>query len=101
MQQSANKYYIRLITLIAALGGFLFGFDMAVVSGIIEPVKQQYQLGASEEGFFVSSALLGCIAGVAFSGFLSDRIGRKKVLFIAAILFLVSAIGFSLAKDYT
>jgi MFS transporter, SP family, arabinose:H+ symporter len=101
MQQSANKYYVRLITLIAALGGFLFGFDMAVVSGIIEPVKQQYQLGASEEGFFVSSALLGCIAGVAFSGFLSDRIGRKKVLFIAAILFLVSAIGFSLAKDYT
>jgi MFS transporter, SP family, arabinose:H+ symporter len=101
MQQSANKYYVRLITLIAALGGFLFGFDMAVVSGIIEPVKQQYQLSASEEGFFVSSALLGCIAGVAISGFLSDKIGRKKVLFIAAILFLVSAIGFALAKDYT
>ena len=101
MQQSANKFYFRLITLIAALGGFLFGFDMAVVSGIIEPVKQQYQLGPSEEGFFVSSALLGCIAGVAFSGFLSDRIGRKKVLFISAILFLVSAVGFSLAREYS
>jgi SP family arabinose:H+ symporter-like MFS transporter len=52
---------------------------MAVVSGIIEPVKQQYGLSSSEEGLFVSCALLGCIAGVAFSGYLSDRIGRKKV----------------------
>lgn len=101
MQQNAKQYYVRLITLIAALGGFLFGFDMAVVSGIIEPVKRQYQLSASQEGFFVSCALLGCIAGVAFSGYLSDKIGRKKVLFISAILFVISAIGFALAKDYT
>jgi MFS transporter, SP family, arabinose:H+ symporter len=101
MQQSTSNYFVRLITLIAALGGFLFGFDMAVVSGIIGPVKLQYQLSASQEGFFVSSALLGCIAGVAFSGYLSDKIGRKKVLFIAAILFVVSAVGFALAKDYS
>ncbi|NEU08257.1 sugar porter family MFS transporter [Flavihumibacter sp. R14] len=99
--QSKPKHYISLITYIAALGGFLFGFDMAVVSGIIEPVKQQYGLSASQEGLFVSCALLGCIAGVALSGFLSDKIGRKKVLFIAAVLFLVSAIGFSFAEDYS
>lgn len=99
--QQGSKYFVRLITLIAALGGFLFGFDMAVVSGIIEPVKLQYELSATQEGFFVSCALLGCIAGVAFSGYLSDKIGRKKVLFISAILFLVSAVGFSLAKDYS
>lgn len=98
--QQGSKYFVRLITLIAALGGFLFGFDMAVVSGIIEPVKAQYGLDASAEGLFVSCALLGCIAGVAFSGYLADKIGRKKVLFISAILFLVSAIGFSLAEDY-
>src|ERR1044071_8189783 len=98
--QQGSRYFVRLITLIAALGGFLFGFDMAVVSGIIEPVKLQYQLSASQEGFFVSCALLGCIAGVAFSGYLSDKIGRKKVLFIYAILFLVSAIGFSLSREY-
>jgi len=100
MQPKNSQYFISLITLIAALGGFLFGFDMAVVSGIIEPVKQQYGLSSSEEGLFVSCALLGCIAGVAFSGYLSDRIGRKKVLFVAAVLFLISAVGFSFSESY-
>ncbi len=100
MSGSRTKHFISLITLIAALGGFLFGFDMAVISGIIGPVKQQYGLSASQEGLFVSCALLGCIAGVAFSGYLSDKIGRKKVLFTAAVLFLISAIGFSLAGAY-
>ncbi|NIJ52895.1 sugar porter family MFS transporter [Dyadobacter arcticus] len=101
MQTKPVKHFISLITLIAALGGFLFGFDMAVVSGIIEPVRTQYGLSAAEEGLFVSFALLGCIAGVAFSGYLSDRIGRKKVLFVAAALFFVSAIGFSFSGTYT
>ena len=87
MPSGQSKYFISLLTLIAALGGFLFGFDMAVVSGIIEPVKLQYGLSSSQEGLFVSCALLGCIAGVAFSGYLSDIIGRRKVLFVAAVLF--------------
>nr|WP_121270897.1 sugar porter family MFS transporter [Pedobacter schmidteae] len=97
-----NKYkiYLALITLVASLGGFLFGFDMAVVSGIIEPVKQQFALSSSEEGLFVSCALLGCIAGVAFSGYLSDKIGRKKVLLISAMLFLISAVGFAFTEAY-
>ena len=92
--------FIFFITLIAALGGFLFGFDMAVVSGIIEPVKQQFHLSSAAEGMFVSCALLGCIAGVAFSGYLADKIGRKKVLFIAALLFFISAIGFAFSPVY-
>ena len=100
MQTKQVKHFISLITLIAALGGFLFGFDMAVVSGIIEPVRMQFGLSASEEGLFVSFALLGCIIGVAFSGYLSDKIGRKKVRFVSAALFLVSAIGFSFAEAY-
>ena len=100
MLNEQKKSFISFITLIAALGGFLFGFDMAVVSGIIEPVKLQYGLSSSQEGLFVSSALLGCIAGVAFSGFLSDKIGRKKVLFVAAVLFLISAIGFAFSEAY-
>lgn len=101
MQQQGTKHFIFLITLIAAIGGFLFGFDMAVVSGIIEPIKQQFGLSASQEGLFVSCALLGCIIGVGFSGYLSDKIGRKKVLFIAALLFLISAIGFSFSEQYS
>jgi MFS transporter, SP family, arabinose:H+ symporter len=100
MVQAKTNRFIALITLIAALGGFLFGFDMAVVSGIIEPVKSQYSLSSSQEGLFVSCALLGCIAGVAFSGYLSDKTGRKKVLFIAAFLFLNSAVGFAFSKEY-
>ena len=100
MRKENSAYIVSFITLIAALGGFLFGFDMAVVSGIIEPLKQEFGLSSSQEGLFVSSALLGCIAGVAFSGYLSDKIGRKKVLFVAAILFLLSAIGFSFSSTY-
>lgn len=101
MTPAKTNQFIIFITLIAALGGFLFGFDMAVVSGIIEPVKLQYGLSSSQEGLFVSCALLGCIAGVAFSGYLSDKIGRRKVLFIAAFLFLFSAVGFAFSKSYT
>lgn len=96
----AINHYVFFITLIAALGGFLFGFDMAVVSGLIEPIKLQYNLSSSQEGFFVSCALIGCIVGVLFSGYLSDKTGRKKVLIIAAILFLVSAIGFSFSNSF-
>ncbi len=96
-----QQFFTITVTLIAALGGFLFGFDMAVVSGIIDPVKSQFGLSASQEGWFVSCALLGCIIGVLFSGNLADRIGRKKVLFIAAVLFLVSAAGFAWSESYT
>ncbi len=88
MQQQGTKHFIFLITLIAAIGGFLFGFDMAVVSGIIEPIKQQFGLSASQEGLFVSCALLGCIIGVGFSGYLSDKIGRKKFYLLLPYYFL-------------
>ncbi|WP_291909962.1 sugar porter family MFS transporter [Chitinophaga sp. CB10] len=101
MKKQHSNSFTTLVTLIAALGGLLFGFDMAVVSGIIDPVRTQFGLSASQEGWFVSCALLGCITGVAFSGYLADKIGRKKVLFIAAILFLVSAACFSIANAYT
>lgn len=101
MKTKDSNYFISLITLIAALGGFLFGFDMAVVSGIIEPLKLQYGLSSAQEGLFVSCALLGCIIGVGFSGYLSDKIGRKKVLFVSAILFLISAVGFAFSEAYS
>ncbi|RZK78207.1 MAG: MFS transporter [Pedobacter sp.] len=97
---NSYKFYLSLITVVASLGGLLFGFDMAVISGVLPFVRKQFDLTALQEGWFVSSALVGCIAGVAFSGDLSDRIGRKKMLFLAALLFLISAIGCALVSDF-
>lgn len=77
----------------AALGGLLFGFDTAVISGTLQLVKLQFDMNAVTEGWFVSSGLLGCIFGVFIAGLLSDRIGRKRVLLLAAALFLVSGVG--------
>ncbi|WP_300598448.1 sugar porter family MFS transporter [Niabella sp.] len=93
MPVSIKRSSILTITLVASLGGFLFGFDMAVVSGVLPFLQKQFSLSAFEEGWFVSVALIGCIAGVAASGELSDRWGRKKPLFIAALLFFLSALG--------
>lgn len=77
---------------VASLGGLLFGFDMAVVSGVLPLFKVQYTLNAHLEGLFVSSALLGCIAGVVLSAELSDRYGRKPTLIMAAVLFTMSTL---------
>src|SRR5690625_1132422 len=98
-----NKDYIYLTitTLVVTIGGLLFGFDMAVISGAIPLVKEQFNLSAMIEGWFVSSALLGAIIGVACSGELSDRFGRKKVLILSGILFSTSSIGCMIASDFT
>ena len=94
MKSSAhNTSMLFLISCISALGGLLFGFDMAVISGVLPFVQKQFNLTAVQEGWFVSSALVGCIAGVAMSGELGDRLGRKKLLVLSAILFLIAAIG--------
>ena len=86
---------------VAALGGFLFGFDMAVVSGILPLVTKQFALSAFQQGWFVSSALVGCILGVAASGELGDRFGRRPMLMLAAILFLLSALGCALLPTFS
>lgn len=92
-----NSLYIFGITLIATLGGLLFGYDTAVISGaeksiqayLIEPLG----LGSFVHGATVSSALIGCIIGGLISGYLSNNIGRKKSLIVASILFFISALG--------
>ncbi|UKJ09268.1 sugar porter family MFS transporter [Solitalea lacus] len=94
-----NTRFLTLITLAATLGGFLFGFDTAVISGTIAFVKQQYNLDALMEGWFVSSALLGSIVGVAISGKMGDQLGRKKVMLFSAFLFGISAIGCAVAPS--
>ena len=96
-----NAGYLYLVCLVAALGGFLFGFDTAVISGTVSLVKHDFGLDAVNEGWFVSCALLGCIMGVAGSGKLSDKYGRKIILILSAVLFLASALGCMLSGSFT
>lgn len=95
-----TKPFLTLICWIAAIGGFLFGFDMAIISGVLPFMQKQFDLSASQEGWLVSSALVGCIVGVAASGTLSDRLGRKKLLVAAAVFFLLSAVGSSFLPSF-
>lgn len=99
LKKEQQKISLTLIIVVVSLGGFLFGFDMAVISGVLPLVKKLFLLTPAQEGWFVSSALTGCIIAVLFSGELSDRLGRKKPLLIASLLFVVSAAGCALAPS--
>lgn len=83
---------LALVTLVAAVGGFLFGYDTAVINGANQYLKAHFALNAAQEGLAGASAILGCIPGAMLAGFLSDRFGRRKVLFLCAILYAVSGI---------
>ena len=91
--------YVLRISFVAALGGLLFGYDTAVISGAIGFLKERFGLNEYMVGWAASSALVGCIAGALLAGALSDRFGRKNALRLAALLFLVSAIGTALPRD--
>jgi sugar porter (SP) family MFS transporter len=99
--QGTNRPYLFFIAITAALGGFLFGYDTAVISGTIGFVKAKFTLDTAMEGWFVSSALVGCIAGVAMAGEISDRFGRKHALLASGLLFSISAIGCALSGSHT
>lgn len=92
--------YVFRISTVAALGGLLFGYDTAVISGAIGFLRTHFDLSPAYMGWAASSALLGCILGVAVAGVLSDRLGRKKTLLIAAVLFLISALGTALPETF-
>lgn len=85
--------YVILISIVAALGGLLFGFDTAVISGTINFIQPYFGLSEAGVGWTVSSLLFGCIAGVLIAGKAGDHYGRKKMLMLAALLFFLSAIG--------
>ena len=96
--------YVVLVSMVAALGGLLFGYDTGVINGAIGPLVTHFDLDPRlglEKGWAAASALLGCVFGVALAGVLSDRFGRKKVLIVSAVLFLISAVGTALPKDIT
>jgi SP family arabinose:H+ symporter-like MFS transporter len=87
-----SALFLGLVCLVASLGGLLFGFDTAVISGTVERVRQQYALTDLLEGWFLSSALVGCICGAAVAGVLGDRFGRKPTLLVSSVFFFVSAL---------
>lgn len=93
--QTIKSRYLMLIALVAAMGGFLFGYDWVVIGG----AKAFYEIYFSIEtlawlqGWTMASAILGCLIGVSISGSLTDKYGRKKLFFIAALIFIISAIG--------
>ena len=93
------KGYVVLISIVAALGGLLFGFDTAVISGTINFIQPYFGLSEAGLGWTVSSLLFGCIAGVIIAGKAGDVYGRKKVLMLAALLFFVSAVGSATANE--
>ncbi len=92
--------YLVLICLVATLGGLLFGYDTAVISGAIGFLQSFFTLDAKLKGWAASSALIGCVLGVAAAGSLSDRFGRRTVLLLSAVLFLVSAIGSAIPQRF-
>jgi SP family xylose:H+ symportor-like MFS transporter len=108
MAQSVNSGYLIKITLVATLGGLLFGYDTGVISGTVGSLDSFFVIpkGLSEtaasafKGFLVSSALIGCIIGGIVGGLVSKKLGRKNGLILAAILFLISALGSAMPEMF-
>lgn len=100
MKQTVNISYVIFLSVVAAVGGFLFGYDTAVISGTISQVASLFSLDSIQQGWFVGCALVGSIIGVLFAGVLSDHFGRKKTMILSAILFSVSGIGCAVSGTF-
>jgi sugar porter (SP) family MFS transporter len=99
-QAAMNRGRILFWSITVALGGFLFGFDTAVISGAEQAIQKVWQLNVFQHGLTVSIALIGTVLGALFGGYPSDRIGRKNTLFWIGVLYLISAAGSALATDW-
>lgn len=93
--------YILLLTVVAALGGLLFGYDTAVIAGAIDYLTERFQLSPELKGWTTSNILLGCAVGAAVAGPLADFLGRRRVLLLSAVFFAVSAIGTAIPVNLT
>jgi len=89
----SKQTYVIFVTVIAAIGGLLFGFDTAIVAGATRYLKDQFALSSLQEGWAVSVVLIGCMFGAGLAGPISDRIGRRRFMLVSAVLFFVSALG--------
>ena len=99
MVENENKLFIILISCVATIGGFLFGFDSGVINGTVDGLQQAFNSDSVGTGFNVASMLLGCAVGAFFAGRLADTYGRKSLLIVAAVLFIVSAWGSGIATE--
>lgn len=95
-----NMRYVAFVAVVAAVGGFLFGYDTAVISGTIDTVAGQFSLDALQKGWYVGCALVGSIFGVSVAGMLGDSIGRKRSMILSAVLFTVSAFGCAVSATF-
>jgi sugar porter (SP) family MFS transporter len=95
-----NRRYVTLTSLVVAMGGFLMGFDASVISGVVKFIETEFDLSKLELGWAVSSLTLSATVAMMISGPLSDRLGRKPVLKIAAILYTLSAIASAIAPSF-
>lgn len=100
-RRMGSTTYVLMVTLVAALGGLLFGYDTGVINGAIGPLKAHFSLNPRQEGWAMGCALLGCALGAIGAGPLSDRFGRKKALIVSAILFFISAVGTAIPRTLT
>ena len=100
MKQKNTIGYVIFMAVVAAIGGILFGYDTAVISGTTAIVKAQFGLSDAGEGWYVGCALIGSICGVLAAGTLSDYLGRKLTMLISAALFSISAIGCAVCGSF-
>ncbi|NEO00344.1 MAG: sugar porter family MFS transporter, partial [Moorea sp. SIO3I7] len=96
-QQQYHISFVILISAVAAIGGFLFGFDSAVINGTITALQKAFDSTSVGTGFSVSSMLLGSAVGAFYAGQMADWYGRRKVMLMTAALFTISAIGSGIA----
>src|SRR5215212_7557798 len=94
-----SRRFVYVVASVAALGGLLFGYDTGVISGALLFIGKDFQLTAFLEGFIVSSLLLGAVVGAGISGVLSDRLGRRTIILVAATIFAIGAVGAGLAPN--
>jgi sugar porter (SP) family MFS transporter len=100
MKNISGRTFLYFISLVAAMGGLMFGFDIAIITGAIPFIQPYFGLDELSLGYGVSSLLFGCIFGSMFSGMLTDKFGRKKILLIVALIFALSSAATGMAKQF-